>query len=595
MKHLFSYFLGLLAALLPFASTAAPVSAEKAQAKAVAFFQQSTRTRTAPSLQLVWDGESASTRASADPALFVFNRTDAPGFVILAGDDAVAPVLGYSFENGFGNVDRMPENLRYWLETIREMVLEARASGAGADAGWSASILKSGDPVKELSTALWNQSDPYNAECPIIDGTLGLTGCTQTAEAIVLKYNRWPTTVNRTVDGYTMSSGIYVEGRTLGSYNYDLMPDVYDGTATAEQKAEIARLMADLGVLNKAEYEKGSTGAYYTDMLYGLGTVLKYSKSARMLMRDGFSDEEWFALMRNEIDADRPVLYAGERASGAHAFVLDGYSTGSDFHFNWGWGGSSNGWFSVAKLTPTITYSLGQYAIVDLVKDPDEETTAFNDNLALMAYGDYVGLKSAATSYKKGDTFTMSQFCYYTNIGLTDYSGEVALALFAEDGTLKERLTLHRSSGDCTSIPCTLAQYWSDGVINLSCTINSDIRPGDFIAGAFLNNATGQWERMRAYDTETVAEIVVMPKAETAEDIAKVTSLSFNRSTKTLSLSTVMELSCRVTSADGSVKYDAPIAENGELVLDVSKWAAGTYTLSLAYENGEPYTLRIVL
>lgn len=47
-----------------------------------------------------------------------------------------------------------------------------------------------------------------------------------------------------------------------------------------------------------------------------------------------------------------PVLYSGfNLTSAGHAFVCDGYTQGL-FHFNWGWGGSYNGYFSLDALTP---------------------------------------------------------------------------------------------------------------------------------------------------------------------------------------------------------------------------------------------------
>ena len=412
MKHLLSFLTLLLAALLPFDLSAAPVSAEKAQAKAIAFFVQSTPTRSAPSLRLVWDGESAATRANAEPALYVFNRTDAPGFVIMAGDDAVTPILGYSFGNPFGDVNRMPANLRWWLDGLRSMILDARASGAAADAAWSSVSRADEEGSKVLETALWDQEDPYNGECPEYNGKRLYTGCTQTAEAIVMKYNRWPETVGKSVLGYRSEStdkddkplAINVKGRTLGTYDWDLMPDKYDKSATPEQRAEVARLMADLGVLNQAKYGEEGTGAYSNDQHKGLVSVLKYSKQARLVNRDGYTDEEWLALMRAEIDANRPVLYSGvSKKEDGHAFVLAGYKPNSpECYFNWGWSGDGNGWFTVAKFgtPPANPFLLMQDAIVGLVKDPDE-SSQYSDNLMLGAQQAndgtyYVGLKSAA-------------------------------------------------------------------------------------------------------------------------------------------------------------------------------------------------------
>ena len=45
---------------------------------------------------------------------YVFGTENNEGFVIVAGDDRVTPVLGYSDTNGF-DADNMPPNLQWWL------------------------------------------------------------------------------------------------------------------------------------------------------------------------------------------------------------------------------------------------------------------------------------------------------------------------------------------------------------------------------------------------------------------------------------------------------------------------------------------------
>lgn len=610
MKHLFSFLTLLLAALLPFDLSAAPVSAEKAQAKAIAFFVHSTPTRSAPSLRLVWDGESAATRANAEPALYVFNRTDAPGFVIMAGDDAVTPILGYSFENPFGDVGRMPANLRWWLDGLRSMILDARASGAASHAAWSAATRADEEGQKVLETALWDQGDPYNGECPEYKGKRLYTGCTQTAEAIVMQYNRWPESVGKSVPGYRSEStdknnrplAIDVKGRTLGTYNWDLMPDKYDKSATPEQRAEIARLMADLGVLNQAMYGEEGTGAFSNDQYAGLVSVLKYSKQARLINRDGYTDEEWLTLMRAEIDANRPVLYSGvSEKEGGHAFVLAGYSNGPECYFNWGWSGNGNGWYTVAKIGSGKPHDFPkmQDAIVGLAKDPDE-TSQYSDNLMIGAKKAndgtyYVGLKSSAAQYRKGERFTMEQFGFIWNMGATTYSGKVALALYAKDGTQKAFLTIVSGQETTTELPFNGVQVMRGSAYsNILCSIPCDIRPGDYIAGAFYNNGTKQWEEIRAYDENTVARIVAMAEPDSPDAIADATSLAYDRTKRQLTLVTIPDLKCTVKAPDGSLKHDAKTGE-AALVLDASKWAAGAYMLTLTPDGGDSYELKIVL
>lgn len=596
----------LAAALLPSDGAAAPVTVGQARARAAAFFAQDAPTRTAPQLRLVWDGESASTRTASDPALYVFNRTDAPGFVIVAGDDAAAPVLGYSFENRFGDVDRMPDNVRYWLEGCRDMILAARAQGLPADAAWSAPS-RAFTKLKELNTALWDQGAPYNNECPMLpDGKeRAVTGCIQTAEAIVMKYHRWPRVVNRNLPGYQTSTlKMQVPGRTMGAFDYDLMPDRYVGTETAEQKAEIARLMADLGVLNRANYnysKNGGTGAYSTDQYTGLTSVLGFKKSATLEYRAGYADAEWAEMLRKEIAANRPVLYSGSHPTdGGHAFVLDGSSDDLFFHFNWGWSGNGNGWFSVAAVGADHYFPNGQDAIIGLEKDEDG-TSQYADKLMLgtgtsQSSGTrFVGLACSAGRIAANTPFTMEQFGFIFNVGAVTYGGKVALAVYTAQGEQKELVQIANGSKTVTELDLSSLQPgYGTAYSNLTCVVRGAIRPGDRIVGVFWNNATGSWERMRPYTEDTVAEILLMPEALSPETIAEATALSFDRAARKFVLQTIADLKCRVTSAGGEVKFDGTVGD-GPLAIEAKGWAAGAYTLTLTAEDGRPCTLRIVL
>jgi len=65
--------------------------------------------------------------------------------------------------------------------------------------------------------------------------------------------------------------------------------------------------------------------------------------------------------IRAELDANRPVLFAGESAvilpKEAHCWVCDGYDVHGDinaFHFNFGWGGSGDGvWYYISNINPS--------------------------------------------------------------------------------------------------------------------------------------------------------------------------------------------------------------------------------------------------
>jgi len=91
---------------------------------------------------------------------------------------------------------------------------------------------------------------------------------------------------------------------------------------------------------------------------------------AILLRRSDCSD--WLLRMINEINNGDPLFYCGwnNEGSEAHAFVCDGYKTvigGYQFHFNWGWNGGKDGWFTLDNLTPgNHNYSYDHCAIFNL-------------------------------------------------------------------------------------------------------------------------------------------------------------------------------------------------------------------------------------
>ena len=89
-------------------------------------------------------------------------------------------------------------------------------------------------------------------------------------------------------------------------------------------------------------------------------------------MRDNCSDREWSAILKNEIDHGRPMIYAAQVGGliYGHQFICDGYDTNGFFHFNFGWSGDGDGFYSLTWLMPP-GYSMlqGHSALVGIEPD----------------------------------------------------------------------------------------------------------------------------------------------------------------------------------------------------------------------------------
>ena len=232
-----------------------------------------------------------------------------------------------------------------------------------------------GNDVCKYETALWDQVEPYNQECPMDGSVRSYTGCGPTAIAIAMRFREWPEAGTGTIPSYQVpiydedyeETGEYksFSGRTLGEkYNWAAMPltDGYKNSSwTSENKSQVARLMADIGAATLADYSSEGTGIWDEDVPPAMSTYFGYSKDFKVEFKedwntgqDIYADSQWYSMVKNELLANGPTIYAGSDPEGymGHMFVLAGYTDADYFYLNWGWGGIANGYYRLNALAP---------------------------------------------------------------------------------------------------------------------------------------------------------------------------------------------------------------------------------------------------
>lgn len=317
--------------------------------------------RSAGGLSLVYaapPGKSGSALRSGavdgDADYFVFNVGSENGFVIVAGDDRVRPVLGYANEGSF-NADKLPPNATAWLTGYQEEISKAISK----DIQPSTSIRQEWNdylngrsrlrttPVL-LKTPLWGQGEPYNRACPDVAQGKPVTGCVATAMAIVMKYYGAPTEASLT-NRRTDFNGITI---TYTPYQWNNMLDEYSGvTYTDAQAASVAQLIWHCGANVNMKYTLHESSAYMADAVNAMNDVFNYS-TTRIVYPESRTVSEWEGLLRAELDASHPVLYEVRQMTKGHVFVFDGYDSEGRYHANWGWDGYLNGYFPLYILDP---------------------------------------------------------------------------------------------------------------------------------------------------------------------------------------------------------------------------------------------------
>lgn len=361
LRKLFFMLVGMMVTVVV---NADPITREQARLRALNFLEKASGSR---QLSPVVNGARLSPRriprkaAVADHELYyVFNRGDNQGFVIATGDDRLRPVIGYTDEGEF-DYNNLPDNMRYWLEGYEaELQYLSEHPECLATAPKYAPIHKA---VAPMVTTKWNQTAPYNNECPQYF-TLGrsVTGCVATAMAQILYYQRAKSVTETQADmpSYETNTAhpdygkLAVAGIPAGSpIDWDNMLNTYTSSATAKQQLAVAQLMHYCGVSVKMDYSSSQSGAFSYMVANAMKQFFGYGSSVKYVYKDDvYTDDAWDALLYNELAEGRPFYLSGANSSGGHAFVCDGYDDQGCFHINWGWGGNSDGYYVLTRLNP---------------------------------------------------------------------------------------------------------------------------------------------------------------------------------------------------------------------------------------------------
>lgn len=305
------------------------------------------------------------TTATEQQPLYVFNTDGNQGFVIVSGDDRAETILGYT-EQGQYDEETLPENFRWWLEmTAKE--IEALSLQGEAQREAPARQVKTHRAITPLLVTEWNQGSAteegyiYNTLCPTINGKHCITGCVATAGAQIMYYYQWPKKATSVVPGYTTE---YSQADTSAdlpavTFKWADMKPVYTSADKGTPAAEaVARLMLYCGYAANMWYGLGASSAATSTLARGMAEYFDYDPNTfRTVYRDTYSIEEWDELIYQELAASRPIVYSGSSFTGGHAFICDGYDGEGMYHFNWGWGGSYNGFFTLQATNP---YSQGE-------------------------------------------------------------------------------------------------------------------------------------------------------------------------------------------------------------------------------------------
>ncbi len=374
MKKFFVLFV-LIA--FSFGLFASPITPETARSVAVNYFKHyAAKSNAVVSDMITFQKDGLTTFY-----VFVF---EGGGFVLISADDAVIPVLGYSSNEPFDK-NNIPVVASEWFQSYSHQIkyiVDNNISNKETLKEWNKiknnEYEKSGQAVSPLCSTLWDQSNPYYNLCPVVNSQRCVTGCVATAMAQVMKKWNFPTTGTGSFTYTPTTNGSTIGPLTVnfGTTTYDWANMVNTGGTTSAQKTAVATLMYHCGVSVKMDYDPSGSGAYTWDVAPALINFFNYCSTAEIQFMATFTSDNWIAMLKAELDAGRPVLYSGDNGSEGHAFVCDGYNSSNQFHFNWGWSGSSNGYYAIGSLNPSgYNFNSDNMAVVR-IKPPSQAPIA---------------------------------------------------------------------------------------------------------------------------------------------------------------------------------------------------------------------------
>ena len=527
-------------------------------------------------------GTDNLTLESEGSEFYIFNASGG-GFAIISGTEALDPVLAYSPDGRFGTGDDAPEALRAWMSEGRTAVRAIRKNAvqptAEQKSKWDRATRRTSGTSNLLSTATWGQGTPCNNLCPVDDvngGERSCVGCAALAMSIIAHYHRHPSNATGTVGGYTsekngFTTDIPLVDLSTISYDYDHMLSTYKNVSyTAEQAAAVATLCYSVAVTLNMQFSAKASSTTTVDNIGYFVQDFDFDQGYLRYDKNYLTDTEWTEVLETEIDAERPVLVTGYVASGGgHAFVVDGYDSSDRMHVNWGWDGSSNGYYDINAFR-SYTKNLAAYTNLK----PNEGGSA-SGRLYMKAGGDYSGLQFLSGNMYKDSTFTVSLGRLY-NYSSVAFTPQISFQLCSADGTIKKQLsyfTAKEFTTDSKAYPS----------ISLKLGKSTTLNRGDYIQVFYRCTSSDEWEPVY-YDLDPDSGV----QGKLYPNPGDYASMEYDKGTGYLTVTFIPgEWSyCTLKNSSGeSVGVKTYDKTNGIIVINTAGKPAGTYTLTL-YHGG---------
>lgn len=348
--------------------------------------------------------------------LYIIERGEERGWVIVSGNDALPAVLGYS-DNGTFDADDMSPAYRDMLDCYA--AASASATEQGLPARGPMATASNYTTIAPIIKSHWHQGEPYNNLCPMYTDDDGnqhhcVVGCVATAAAqIIWHYRRdLPRQLQATTPTYSGERASVTTSIKKGTLlEYDLMFEKYDNISSEEFREKVALLSFAMGASARLDYGP-STGGWIDKANESMGQF--FGLSGTHLVRNDMSLESWESIIYKSLAAGQPLLWCGWTTdwNSGHAIVLDGYNERNGlWHFNFGWGGSGDGYYTLDPETGVNGFGTGGQIVYGITAHHPNVKGYLHDLPTFYAKG----YNTVHVTVTNNSTLPVSEFRLYLN------------------------------------------------------------------------------------------------------------------------------------------------------------------------------------
>jgi len=346
-----------------------------------------------------------------DYTLFHVFHLAPKGYIVVTGNTEIAPILAYSFLNNIDSEGKLTEIIRYDLG-IRTKYLSVTSDAVKQENTIKWNKLLSDNPVKEKnqlwppsgSTSTggwletnWSQNSPYKDMCPMdtVTGSRSIAGCPSVAMAMIVHYHA--TTNNVFFDNgddyyHNYASRKYWIDDDYVAIDFPSFPmlntyldslDAHYLSGSTITNTDISALVFACGVACKQVYTSSAAGTFGVSQALTAYYKFNFNNIDILYSGDTTIHSRLMANMKDSLPAHLALVDSNHTMG--HNIVVDGYDSNGLFHMNFGWGGTSNGWY---VLPSGIPYNLTviEGLILDINSSVSTETAEENKDKSIVIY-----------------------------------------------------------------------------------------------------------------------------------------------------------------------------------------------------------------